>query len=72
MPRGDFNITLFQSERNSQRRINSVMRRFAEIVDELRLVDLSLQEGEFTWNGGHNNQSWARLDKFLVSPSWLD
>ncbi|RVX01714.1 Cytochrome c oxidase assembly protein COX11, mitochondrial [Vitis vinifera] len=28
--------------------------------------------GEFTWNGGLNNQAWARLDKFLVSPSWLD
>ena len=26
----------------------------------------------FTWNGGLNNQSWARLDRFLVSPSWLD
>ncbi|RVW25011.1 hypothetical protein CK203_114201 [Vitis vinifera] len=28
--------------------------------------------GEFTWNGGLNNQAWARLDRFLVSPSWLD
>ncbi|RVW96406.1 putative ribonuclease H protein [Vitis vinifera] len=64
---GDFNITLFQRERSSQRRINLAMRRFAEIVDDLGLVDLPLQGGEFTWNGGHNNQAWARLDKFLVS-----
>ncbi|RVW19879.1 hypothetical protein CK203_110843 [Vitis vinifera] len=28
--------------------------------------------GVFTWSGGLNNQSWARLDRFLVSPSWLD
>ncbi|RVW95517.1 hypothetical protein CK203_039128 [Vitis vinifera] len=28
--------------------------------------------GEFTWSGGLNNQAWARLDRFLVSPSWLD
>ena len=48
------------------------MRRFAEIVDDLGLVDLPLQGGEFTWNGGLNNQAWARLDRFLVSPSWLD
>ncbi|RVW97672.1 Transposon TX1 uncharacterized 149 kDa protein [Vitis vinifera] len=48
------------------------MRRFAEIVDDLELVDLPLQGGEFTWNGGLNNQAWARLDRFLVSPSWLD
>ncbi|RVW38215.1 hypothetical protein CK203_090926 [Vitis vinifera] len=32
----------------------------------------SLQGGAFTWSGGLNNQSWARLDRFLVSPSWLD
>ena len=58
---GDFNITLLQRERNNQRRITSEMRRFAEIVDELGLVDLLLQGGEFTWSGGPNNQSWARL-----------
>ncbi|KAL6327163.1 hypothetical protein AAG906_015202 [Vitis piasezkii] len=48
------------------------MRRFAETVDDLELVDLPLQGGEFTWSGGLNNQAWARLDRFLVSPSWLD
>ena len=47
------------------------MRRFAQIIDELGLVDLPLQGGLFTWSGGHNNQYWARLDKFLVTPSWL-
>ncbi|RVX17546.1 LINE-1 retrotransposable element ORF2 protein [Vitis vinifera] len=56
----------------AQRRISSAMRRFAQIVDDLELVDLPLQGGEFTWSGGLNNQAWARLDRFLVSPSWLD
>ncbi|RVX18648.1 hypothetical protein CK203_006606 [Vitis vinifera] len=69
---GGDNITLFQHERSSQRRISSAMRRFAQIVDDLELVDLPLQGGEFTWSGGLNNQAWARLDRFLVSPSWLD
>ena len=35
-------------------------------------MDLPLQGGEFTWNGCHNNQVWVILDRFLVSPSWLD
>ncbi|RVW76178.1 putative mitochondrial protein [Vitis vinifera] len=48
------------------------MRRFAETVDELELVDMPLQGGEFTWNGGLNNQVWARLDRFLVSSTWLE
>ena len=69
---GDFNITLFPRERSSQRRMNSAMRKFAETVDDLGLMDLPLQGGECTWNGGQNNQIWARLDRFLVSPSWTD
>ncbi|RVX05087.1 hypothetical protein CK203_020185 [Vitis vinifera] len=41
--RGDFNITLFPRERSSQRRISSAMRKFAEIVNDLGLVDLPLR-----------------------------
>ena len=48
------------------------MRNFAEIVDDLGLVDLPLQGGDFTWNGGLHNQTWARLDRFMASPSWMD
>ncbi|RVW44585.1 hypothetical protein CK203_104457 [Vitis vinifera] len=33
------------------------------IVDELGLMDIPLQGGVFTWSGGPNNQSWARLDR---------
>ena len=69
---GDFNITLFQRKRSRQGRITSTMWRFAQIIDKLGLVDLPLQGEVFTWSGGLNNQSWARLDRFLVSPSWLD
>ncbi|KAJ9695145.1 hypothetical protein PVL29_010576 [Vitis rotundifolia] len=69
---GDFNLTLYQSERNRIGRIISVMRRFAQILDELGLVDFPLQGGSFTWSGGLNNQSWARLDRFLATPTWLD
>ncbi|WKA01272.1 hypothetical protein VitviT2T_019560 [Vitis vinifera] len=66
---GDFNSTLYQRERSRQGRITSNMRRFAHIIEELGLVDLPLQGGVFTWSGGLNNQSWARLDRFLVTPS---
>ncbi|RVX14050.1 LINE-1 retrotransposable element ORF2 protein [Vitis vinifera] len=69
---GDFNITLAQGERNRQGRISPAMRRFAEVVDDLGLVDLQLQGGAFTWTGGLNNMSKARLDRFLVSPCWLN
>ena len=48
------------------------MRSFAQTVDELELLDLPMQGGVFTWSGGRNNQSWARLDRFLVTQQWLD
>ena len=69
---GDFNIILSQRERNRQGRITAAMRRFAQVIDELGLVDLPLQGGGYTWSGGPNNQSWARLDRFLVTSSSLD
>ncbi|RVW63481.1 Transposon TX1 uncharacterized 149 kDa protein [Vitis vinifera] len=69
---GDFNVILSQRERCSQGRISGAMRRFAQVVDELELLDLPLQGGVFSWSGGRNNQAWARLDRFLVTQSWLD
>ncbi|RVW64951.1 hypothetical protein CK203_041875 [Vitis vinifera] len=48
---GDFNITLFSRERSGQRRISSAMRNFAEIVDDLGLVDLPLQGGDLLGMG---------------------
>ncbi|KAJ9707979.1 hypothetical protein PVL29_000172 [Vitis rotundifolia] len=69
---GDFNVILSQRERNSQGRLTGAMRSFAQTVDELGLLDLPLQGGVFTWSGGRNNQSWARLDRFLVSQNCLD
>ena len=66
---GDFNIILSQGERSRQGRITSAMKRFAQIIDYLELVDLPLQGGSFTWSGGLYNQVWATLDRFLVSPS---
>ncbi|RVW26614.1 hypothetical protein CK203_103918 [Vitis vinifera] len=48
------------------------MRKFAQVIDELGLIDLLLQGGDYTWSGGPNNRYWARLDRFLVTPSWMD
>ncbi|XP_059592566.1 uncharacterized protein LOC132253677 [Vitis vinifera] len=69
---GDFNVILAQGERSRQGRVTPAMRRFAQVMDDLELIDLPLQGGSFTWSGGLHNQAWARLDRFLVSPIWLD
>ncbi|RVW90497.1 hypothetical protein CK203_030989 [Vitis vinifera] len=69
---GDFNVILSQRERNRQGRLTGAIRIFAQTVDELELMDLPMQGSAFTWSGGRNNQSWARLDRFLVTQQWLE
>ncbi|RVW60548.1 hypothetical protein CK203_061456 [Vitis vinifera] len=63
---------LSQRERSRQGRLSGAMRSFAQTVDDLELIDLPMQGGIATWSGGRNNQSWARLDRFLVTQQWLD
>ncbi|RVW31016.1 LINE-1 retrotransposable element ORF2 protein [Vitis vinifera] len=40
---GDFNVILSQRERSRQGRLSGAMRRFAQTVDELELIDLPMQ-----------------------------
>ncbi|RVW81853.1 putative mitochondrial protein [Vitis vinifera] len=72
---GDFNVILSQRERSRQGRLSGAMRRFAQTVDELELIDLPMQGVIATWSGGRNNQSWARLDRgptpFRFENMWL-
>ncbi|KAL6327366.1 hypothetical protein AAG906_018968 [Vitis piasezkii] len=43
---------------------------FSEVIEDLELKDLPLLGGPFTWSGGVNNQSFSRLDRFLVNEEW--
>ena len=67
---GDFNVSIFPCESNKGGRVTSAMRRFAEVIDDLEVRDISLQGGPFTWSGGSNNRVMSRIDRFLVSRDW--
>ena len=66
----DFKMVLSPNDRNLDCRVMQSMRRFNEVLNEMRLRDLPLQGGSFTWRGGHNNQRMSRLDRFLVTADW--
>jgi hypothetical protein len=34
------------------------------------LVDLPLEDGQFTWSNNQEDQRWSRIDRFIVSPEW--
>ena len=67
---GDFNAILRPEERNRGGSLNSIMRRFSEVIEDLELKDLPMVGGPFTWTGGADNQSFSRLDRFLVNEEW--
>ncbi|KAG2671254.1 hypothetical protein I3760_14G124900 [Carya illinoinensis] len=64
---GDFNITRFPSERSGNSQLSPAMTEFSDCIFDLNLVDLPLVGGPFTWS---NNQTYSRLDRFLISPDW--
>ena len=67
---GDFNAILSLEERNKRGSLNSDMRKFSEVIEDVELKDLSLPGSPFTWSGGVNNKSLSRLDQFLVNEEW--
>ena len=67
---GDFNMIRFPSKRSRGGHMSTAMRRFSEVVEKLKLRNLSFQGGLFTWCGGLNNRSKSRIDRFLISEDW--
>ena len=51
---GDFNAILSLEERSRGRSLNSYMRRFSDVIEDLQLKDSPLIGGPFTWSGGVN------------------
>jgi len=52
-------VVRFPSERSSVSGYSATME---------ELVDLSLEGGQFTWLNNQENQTWSRIDRFLISP----
>jgi hypothetical protein len=64
---GDFNVTLFHSDRSGGARMRHVVSASAQFTVDQGCMDLPLAGGVSTWS---NSLSWSRLDQFLVSPEW--
>ena len=64
---GDFNVVRFPSERSGGSRLTPTMEKFSEFIEDLNLIDFSLEEGSFTWSSGIEQSSLSRIDRVLVS-----
>ena len=67
---GDFNVIRDPRERNREGSFTQSMRRFSQVTDELKLKDIPMQGGIYTWKGGPNNGRMARLDRYLLTEEW--
>ncbi|KAK3172180.1 hypothetical protein Dsin_033161 [Dipteronia sinensis] len=68
---GDFNTVLDPLERRGGGVCNmGSVRSFCSFVLRARVVDLPLHGVSYTWCNNRETISWARLDRFLVSP-WI-
>ncbi|KAK0601262.1 hypothetical protein LWI29_022564 [Acer saccharum] len=71
---GDFNTVLDQSERKGGPGSLTSMRNFRRFIDSANVIDLPMQGMLYTWSNNRENESWARLDRFLCDPvllSWF-
>ncbi|CAN0858463.1 hypothetical protein LINGRAHAP2_LOCUS7263, partial [Linum grandiflorum] len=73
---GDFNATLSFSEKSnffhtSNNNENRSIDNFQQIVNRLSLTDLSPSGPLFTWTNRQTYEVNSRLDRFLLSPSWI-
>ena len=59
-------------EKFNSNRITRSMRLFDELVRELELKDPPLCNGQFMWSNFRAQPVCCRLDRFLVSVSWIE
>ncbi|XP_016170630.1 uncharacterized protein LOC107613242 [Arachis ipaensis] len=65
----DFNEVIQVEERKSQDRLTASAEDFKSWIQDIQLVDLSLNDRKFTWFRGC---SCSRIDRVLVSVEWTE
>jgi len=46
------------------------MERFSEFIEDLNLIDLPLEGGNYTWSSGTNQPLMSRIDRALIMHDW--
>ena len=67
---GDFNVLRFISEKRNCLRKTKDMREFSDFIEDLKLLDTQLEDGQYTWFNGDNQNIASKIDRILISKEW--
>lgn len=69
---GHFNVVRFISEKSNCLKRTKGMREFSDFIEYLKLIDIQLEDGPYTWFRGDNQDIASRIDRILISEEWDD
>lgn len=67
---GDFNVVRWMNDRSGALEEFCLMDRFNEIVDLLQLMEVPLQNRNYTWSSKRPEPSFSKLDRLFLSTEW--
>jgi hypothetical protein len=69
---GDFNLIRHAGEKNTPGGMSKWNTIFNIIIENNNLMDINLSNRKYTWCNDHVIPTYTKLDRFLVSVSWMD
>lgn len=64
---GDFNVARFISEKRNCLRRSRGMREISDVIEELKLIDIQLEDNHYTWFKGDNQKIASMIYIILFS-----
>lgn len=64
---GDFDVTRYIFEKKNGTNRTRGISEFSDFIEDMKLVDLQLEDAKYTWFKGDQHETAARIDRFLVS-----
>ncbi|KAE8716200.1 Phospholipid-transporting ATPase 2 [Hibiscus syriacus] len=69
---GDFNAYIDPEEKLGKAQNWHTINIFRTFVQRAKLIDLPMSGGTFTWSSNREVSTWVRLDRFLISDTFLN
>lgn len=46
------------------------MKEFSDFIEDMKLIDLQLEDATYTWFKGEQHEAASRIDRILISEEW--